>query len=672
MRYRLIITMVVALLTTTLNLSAASPQREAYKLSDDWLFYFASAPDAAEAQTISLPHSWDAMSLGGITRESVANYVRKLYVPQSWGDRRLFMRFGGVNSVADLFVNGSYVGTHKGGFTAFTFEITDKVNIGADNMIRVVVSDAWRSDVLPLSSDLDLLGGIYRDVELLVTPRNIISPLYYGSDGVFVVQQSVSKERVSGVVKCHLSLSDIDHPNIVVRIIGPDGYLVDKVTSRAGKLTAGRSVDIPFEIDRPVLWSPDNPEMYSFEIYLGSEDSALDSVSVRTGFRTIAVDGENRLCINGEPYVARGVGLAHDRKGVGMALSHANIDADLDMILDMGANAVRSLSGPHDRVLYERCDREGLLCWIDAPYTRSLSSFSDVCYYPTADFRDNGKTQLMEIMAQNFNHPSVVMWGLFWGVWQRGDDVVDYVAELNEVVKSFDKSRPTVGCSNKDGAINFSTDIIVFYQDVGWYKGSYSDVSVWCRMLSTNKQWEALRYGVCYGEEGVAEHHTDILSRAQRGARLLPERRQRRQHEDYAAIIDTTGSFWGSWLNSMFDYASPARNTGINHSGVVGYDHATPKDAYYLYRAMWNADVPTLHIADRSWRERRDTLQQIDVYSSVGEPIILVGGDTVKVQNVAPARYHADSVVIKGRARIEAYDASGIHRDAIDVRCGEF
>jgi beta-galactosidase len=122
----------------------------------------------------------------------------------------------------------------------------------------------------------------------------------------------------------------------------------------------------------------------------------------------------------------------------------------------------------------------------------------------------------------------------------------------------------------------------------------------------------------------------------------------------------------------MFDYASPARNRGINHSGVVGYDHATPKDAYYLYRAMWNADVPTLHIADRSWRERRDTLQQIDVYSSVGEPLILVGGDTVKVQNVAPARYHADSVVIKGRARIEAYDASGIHRDAIDVRCGEF
>ena len=171
--------MVVALLTTTLNLSAASPQREAYKLSDDWLFYFASAPDAAEAQTISLPHSWDAMSLGGITRESVANYVRKLYVPQSWGDRRLFMRFGGVNSVADLFVNGSYVGTHKGGFTAFTFEITDKVNIGADNMIRVVVSDAWRSDVLPLSSDLDLLGGIYRDVELLVTPRNIIATLLW-------------------------------------------------------------------------------------------------------------------------------------------------------------------------------------------------------------------------------------------------------------------------------------------------------------------------------------------------------------------------------------------------------------------------------------------------------------------------------------------------------------
>ena len=672
MRYRLIIAMVVALIVSTMTLHAATPQREVYNLNDDWMFYFASAPDAAEAHPISLPHSWGGEMPRGLCRESVANYVRKIFVPDKWADRRLFMRFGGVNSVADVFVNGSYVGTHKGGFTSFTFEITEHVTLGADNTVRVVVSDAWRNDVLPLSSDLDLVGGIYRDVELMVTPRNIISPLYYGSDGVFVVQQSVTSSRVSGVVRCHLSTPSIDHATVVVRITGPDGYLVERLTARAGKHASGRSVEVPFEINNPTLWSPENPAMYSVEVLLGSEESVIDAITVQTGFRSIAMDKSNRLCINGEPYMIRGVGLAHDRMGAGMAITREELNADLDMILDMGANAVRSLSGPHTAALYDRCDSEGVLCWVDVPFTRSMRAFADICYYPMAPFRDNGKEQLMEIMAQNYNHPSVVMWGMFWGVWQHGEDVVEYVAELTEAAKAFDASRLTVGCSNRDGAINFSTDIIVFYQDVGWYKGAYSDVGVWCRMLASNKQWEALRYGVCYGEEGVPEHHTDMLSRAQRDAQLLPERRHRRMHEDYAAIIDTAGNFWGSWINSMYDFASPKRHSGVNHSGVVCFDHTTPKDAYYLYRAMWNPDEATLHIADGSWRERRDTLQQIDVYSSVGEPMLLVGGDTIAVRNVAPSRYRADSVVIRGRTRIEAFDVTGAIHDVVEVHCGGY
>ena len=275
MRYRLIIAMVVALIASTMALHATAPQREVYNLNDDWMFYFASAPDAAEAHPISLPHSWSGEMPRGLCCESMANYVRKIFVPEKWADRRLFMRFGGVNSVADIFVNGNYVGTHKGGFTAFTLEITEHVVLGADNTIRVVVSDAWRNDVLPLSSDLDLAGGIYRDVELMVTPRNIISPLYYGSDGVFVVQQSVTSSRVSGVVRCHLSTPSIDHATVVVRITGPDGYLVERLTARAGKHTSGRSVEVPFEISNPTLWSPENPAMYSVEVLLGSEESAV-------------------------------------------------------------------------------------------------------------------------------------------------------------------------------------------------------------------------------------------------------------------------------------------------------------------------------------------------------------------------------------------------------------
>ena len=122
----------------------------------------------------------------------------------------------------------------------------------------------------------------------------------------------------------------------------------------------------------------------------------------------------------------------------------------------------------------------------------------------------------------------------------------------------------------------------------------------------------------------------------------------------------------------MYDFASPKRHSGVNHSGVVCFDHTTPKDAYYLYRAMWNPDEATLHIADGSWRERRDTLQQIDVYSSVGEPMLLVGGGTITVGRVAPSRCRADSVVIRGRTRIEGFDVTGAIHDVVEVHCGGY
>lgn len=665
--YRGLFAVVLALVTTMFGAVAAEPQREIYNINEGWSFYFASAVDPSEAQYVSLPHTWDSDS-----HESAASYVRRLYVPEQWRGKRLFLRFGAVQSVADVFVNGYHVGEHKGGFTAFTMEITDRVTFGGDNTIRVVVSNGWRSDLLPLSTDLDLQGGIYRDVELMVTPRNIISPLHYATDGVFVVQESVSVERVRGVVKCYVSAPDMDHASLVVRITGPDGYLVERLTARSGKHASERSIDLPFEIESPQLWSPEHRAMYRVEVMLGSEEAYEDSVVVETGFRDISIDDNNRLCINGVPCEVRGATLAHDREGCGMAMSAEELDADLTMILDMGANAVRSLSGPHAEALYERCDREGVLCWIDMPFTRSMLSLTDICYYATDQFRESGKEQLREIIAQNFNHPSVVMWGLFSAVWQHGDDVVEYVRELYDVAHEGDASRLTVGCSNRDGEINFVTDVIVFYQDVGWYKGSNSDVAVWCRRLSANKQWAALRYGVCYGEEGIAEHVTDRLSRAQRGSRLLPERRQRYMHEDYAAIIDSMDSFWGGWLSTMFDYASPQRSLGINHSGVVEYDHTTPKDAYYLYRAMWNKDAATLYIADRNWRERRDTLQHIDIYSSVGTPTLTVNGESHRVRRVAPARYRADSVVIKGVARIEAYDSLRLNSDCVEIRCGGY
>ena len=668
MQYRFLFILLLSLLSIV-SAGASEPSRTKYNIDNDWRFYHASQLDISDADYIALPHTWQD-GLGSYGNGSAsANYVRTLNIPREWMGKRLFLRFGGVQSVAGVFVNGSFTGAHKGGFTAFTVEITNAVRYGAENSIRVVVSNDVRSDVLPISSDMDLTAGIYRDVELIVAPRNMISLNHLGTEGVFVVQESVQKERVSGFIRCYISAQSHAHLDLTVRIVGIDGYEIETLTHRINKLSDEGYVDLPFSIEDPQLWSPQSPAMYRFEV--GLDDGRYsDAVVVETGFRKVSFDHNKKLCINDIPQNVRGVNLAHDRMGYGMAISHSNLEEDYATLRDMGANALRSLSGPHSQSLYDWCDRDGMLAWVDMPFTRSEAAFSDICYYPIEEFHRNGTDQLAEIIAQNFNHPSVVMWGLFSLVWQQGDSVIDYIKELNDKAHQLDPSRLTMGCSNMDGEINFITDGVALRQNVGWQKGLADDVVVWCRQLASKREWRTYNFGVCYGEEGASEHNTERIVRAQRGTRNLPARRQTYMHERYWSIIDSMGDFWGVWLNTMFDYASSRRPYHLNRSGLVGYDHNSKKDAFYLYRAVWNDTDPTLHIAESNWQNRTDTLQHFTVYSSVGTPVLLVNGDSVAMTRTTRGIYRADSVVVKGRATIEAVDSTSTYRHKVDIRCG--
>ena len=649
---------------------ASAPLRESYNINDGWRFYFADASDSADADYVTIPHTWNVEAAEGAYLRTTANYIRDIAIPAEWQGKRLFLRFGGVQSVAELFVNGRYVGEHRGGFTAFTLEITDYVRYGAENHLRVVVSNAQRSDVLPLSSDLNLAGGIYRDVELLVTTQDIISPMYYGSEGVIVEQHKVSNDIAEGVVKVYLSTKSLDHTMVTMRIVDEDGYEVIRRTVKAAKISPDRAVDIHYTVEHPMLWSPESRTMYDVEVMLGDTKNPLDRVVVNTGFRSVSVDEDNRLCINGVPVDVRGVNLSHDRAGVGVALERNHYDEDLALVRDMGANAVRSLVGPHDDYLYDVCDREGVLAWVDVPLSRSDLSLSDICYYPTKALRDNGFNQLKEIVLQNYNHPSVVMLGLFWLVWQRGDDVLGYIGEMNDLAHKLDVSRPTVSCSNSDGSINFVTDLVVLRQNVGWMKGSIEDVDIWCDQLSSNKSWATLRCGVNYGEAGVHNHNTERIERAERNSRHLPERRQSDMHERYIEQIEKANIFWGVWIDNMFDYASARRSYGCNLAGMVERDHKTKKDVYYLYRARWNAAEPTLHIADKGWSNRREELQTIDVYSSVGVPVLDVAGERVVMRKVGEAHYRAEVTLSRGTTTIRATDATGRYSDSITLRIG--
>lgn len=645
-----------------LAICASTQAREVFPLNEGWRFFFKSENSSDNARHVTLPHTWDTDTGGtGYFLETTANYQNDMYIPAEWATKRLFVKFYGVQSVADVFVNGYYVGGHKGGGTAFALEITDKIRFGSDNALLVVVSNNYCDDVLPTSTDMNLYGGIYREAELILTEKTAVSPLYLGSDGILVRQNSVSDERVEGEAEIHLVTGGENSCVLTLDITAPDGSRV--FSKRQKTRLDGKPVTIPFSVDAPRLWSPANPALYRVSVSIG-DATVTDSVAVRTGFRSIAATPAGGFAINGIRIPIHGVTLYHDNAISGGALIAPDYEADLGHIRTLGANALRSAVMPHAQYLYDRCDELGMLVWVDAPFHRS-SFLGDVAYYATPQFEQNGLQQLQEIIAQNYNHPSVVMWGIFSRLWTRGNDVTPYLGKLNAAAHALDPSRPTVACSDQDGNINFITDLIVWRQDVGWRKGTTDDVTVWRDQLQ--KGWSHLRSGICYGGSGFIGHKSYTAQAAPR-ANWMPEERQTHFHEQYAKNLQNDSLFWGTWINNMFDYGSVRRPYGVNGAGLVTIDRRERKDAFYLYKALWNKEEPTLHITDKRRTLRDGERQAFHIYSSAGAPTLLAGADTLAVTEYATCQYRTDSVSLRGTVEIKAI--AGPLRDSVTLRVG--
>ena len=661
------------ILCLTLFLTAASAAaRVRYTVNDAWRFTkgspynaFQPAADDSAWQVVNIPHTWNAEDAAddvpGFYR-GPAWYRKRIVLPADAASKQAYLCFEGANQVVRLYVNGHYAGKHTGGYTRFVFDITKYIVPGGENLFAVEVDNAHDPDIPPLSADFTFFGGIYRDVDLILTDRVAVSPTVWGTDGLFVEQVSVDDDAVEGRAAVYVSAPKDCQGMITLTVRDPDGYVVVEKTQKNNR-TADEPVTIPFTVDAPRLWSPAAPNLYTVTARVAC-DSLSDEVTVRTGFRRIAASGRG-LLVNGDTVRLHGVALYHDRASVANAFTAADYDEDLAFVHDVGANAVHSVSGPHDQYLYDRLDERGLMAWIDLPLMRS-PYLGDVFYFPTERFRANGREQLREIVAQNFNHPSVVMWGIFSLVWQRGDDVTPYIRELHTALKRVDPSRPTVALSNQDGELNTITDLIALKQNVGWMRGTTDDVGYWCETL--HKSWGNLLAAPCYGVPGYPSQQDDLLGRPTPGTHWLPERWQTRFHEEYARRIVSDPAFWGEWVNAMFDFGT-ARGADDRYAcGMVTLDRRQKKDIYYLYRTLWNRREPTLYIAERRWRVRPSAEQRIKVYSSGEDPVLLVNGDSVALTKYAEGQFRADCKLLPGENRIEA--RCGELRDSVSLRVG--
>jgi len=605
--------------------------REVININRNWQFSYTS--DLRYRTTVDIPHTWnyDAISTRLLYTRGLGNYIKDVTIPSDWNNKKIYIRFHGVNSEANLFVNGHYVGEHKGGYTAFTFEITPFLKKGAANNIWVRVSNSPQLDYMPSNSDFDVYGGIYRDVELIAVDPVHFSLDKSGSNGVYLAQTRITDEEAK--IDARIKFNAPKNANYVVSVEVIDPEKDSVLVSESGKIKADKGTGsgiVSLSIQQPRLWhGVYDPFRYTFKVKLADGTKTVDSLAIPMGIRYFELHPENGFMLNGRVYPLHGVARYEDRSGAGNAYHNRMHEEDLDLIREMGANAVRMTNYPHSPYFYELCDRYGVIVWSEIPFTAPEFG-ADNGFINKTSFRENGKKQLSEMILQRYNNTSVLFWGLFSNLQTRGsDDPVEYIQELNELAKTLDPNRITTASSNQDGPINFVTDAIGWSQYLGWNEGQPADVDVWLAQL--NRNWKNLKSAVGeYGAGGSILHQRDTLRRPDPRERIHPERWQTHYHETVYPILQKYPSLWGSFIYSMFDFGEVnyrgGDTQGISNFGLVSYDRKDKKDAFYFYKANWNSFDPFVYITEKRWDERISPVQTVTVYSNRTEVELLVNG----------------------------------------------
>lgn len=644
-------------------------QRENILINQDWNFRFSHQVDKNSSRRVDLPHTWnaqDALSGKPDYKRGIGNYDKKLFIRSEWKGKRLFLRFEGANCVSNVFINGKQIGEHRGGYGAFIFEITDKVNYGKDNTVLVRVNNGEQLDVMPLVGDFNFYGGIYRDVHLLVTEDICISPLDYASPGVYLVQQQVDKKQAGILARINLS-NGTEHPRqATLKLQVKEG---DKVVYQADKNvtvaphTKVQSEEMSFTLPNPHLWNDtEDPFMYQTVITLMKDGKEIDKVEQPLGLRYYTTDANQGFFLNGKHLPLHGVCRHQEWAEVGNALHPMHHEEDTRLMLEMGVNAIRLAHYPQAAYMYDLMDRNGIVTWAEIPFV-GPGGYADKGFVDQPSFRENGKEQLKEMVRQHFNHPSICFWGLFNELKENGDNPLEYIKELNVLAHQEDPTRPTTSASNQGGAINFITDNIAWNRYDGWYGATPATLASW--LDKTHQSHPQIKIAISeYGAGASIYHQQDSLVQTSPGSWWHPENWQTEYHIQNWKIISERPYVWGSFVWNMFDFGAAHRTEGdrpgINDKGLVTHNRKVKKDAFYFYKANWNPE-PMVYIAGRRSVNRVKPVTEVQVFSNCAEV-------TLKVNNQLAGKMQPDGVKVcvfkdirlnKGKNMIEVSAKNG-------------
>lgn len=626
------------LFTSAIGLQAS---RQVISLNNDWLFRFSWQVQKNSERRVDLPYTWnaqDALSGKQDYHRGVGNYRKKLSVGEDWKGKRLYLRFEGANTVTNLFINQKHVGEHRGGYGAFVFDITDYVNYGKENEVLVRVNNALQLDIMPLVGDFNFYGGIYRDLYLIVAEEQHISLTDFASPGLYLIQQNVTKEKADVTARVMLTnASDTKNATITLNVYDhADKVLTEQKTIQLPK---GENIqqEIAFAIEKPRLWNGrKDPFCYTAEVILTVEGKQADRVEQPLGLRYFHVDADKGFFLNGEHLQLKGVCRHQDRAEVGNALHPMHHDEDMNIILEMGTNAMRLAHYPQATYFYDLADKHGLVVWAEIPFI-GPGGYAEQGYVHQDSFEANGRLQLQELIRQHFNHPAICMWGLYNELKTEGDSPEAYVADLNELAHQEDPTRPTVAASflGDNNPLSKHSDLIAWNKYYGWYGGSFSDMGVWADRV--HSQFPEYKIAISeYGAGASIYHQQEEIKAGSASGWWHPENWQTAYHMGNWKAINERPFLWGSFIWNMFDFGAAHRTEGdrpgINDKGLVTFDRKVKKDAFFFYKANWNKEEPFVYIANRRHIKRTQPETTITVFTNLPEAELWINGKNMGKQ----------------------------------------
>ena len=591
--------------------------RQIIKLNENWLFQKDTTDIAArDGALVTLPHTWnaeDGFDGGNDYFRGSCLYVKTLKKADLPEADLYYLEFRGANSSADVYVGGEKLAHHDGGYSTWRVNVTEKLT--DETEIAVIVDNAPNDSVYPQMADFTFYGGLYRDVNLVCVNKAHFDLDYYGGTGLMITP---AVEGANATVTVDVFATDLaDGQKFVYTIY-------DKEENEIAKIESSEKQAI-FTLENVHLWNGrKDPYLYCCEVEIVEGENVLDNVCSRFGCRTFRIDPENGFILNGEEYPLRGVSRHQDRWGVGNALLPEHHAEDIDYIMEVGATTIRLAHYQHDQYFYDLCDEKGLVIWAEIPYISK--------HMPTG--RENTVSQMKELITQNYNHASIVVWGLSNEISIGGstEDLLENHRILNDLVHEMDKTRLTtvaaVSMCKMDDPYLQIPDVVSYNHYFGWYGGDTSMNGPWLDKF--HAMHPTLPIGVSeYGCEALNWH----TSNPKQGD--YTEEYQAYYHEELIKQLFTRKYIWATHVWNMFDFGADARaeggENGQNHKGLMTMDRKYKKDAFYAYKAWLVSPEqdPFVHLCGKRYIDRVEDVTKVTVYSNLPEVELFVNGESI-------------------------------------------